>query len=167
MEASVIDDFEKDRKDEKRFYALINFFKLLIIGEAANNLTTSQFCFEDCFAVLGGMDVFNKLLDDITNNNINFSFANGQKKSLEYLLRSEAYDLFTSLSDIKNTQSTLLIQAFQSFETIINYFDKHGNKEFSESASSENILYLTVPLNLWNKLRSIEIENYQKKLKTD
>lgn len=167
MEASIIDEFEKDRKNEKRFYALINYFKLLIIGEAANNLTTEQFCFEDCFAVLGGMDVFNKLLSDITNNNINFSYDNGQKKSLEYLLRSEAIGLFTSLSDIKSTQSPLLTQAFQNFETIISYFDKYGNKEFIESLSGENILYSTLPHNLWNKLMNIETENYQKKLKMD
>lgn len=167
MEASIINNFENDRKNEKRFYALINYFKLLIIGEAANNLTTSQFCFEDCFAVLGGMDVFNKLLDDITNNNISFSFANGKSKSLEYLLRTETIVLFTSLGDIKSTQSPLLIQAFKDFETIIRYFDNHSDKEFIESLSSENLLCSTLPHNLWDILMNTETDNYQKKLKTD
>lgn len=161
MEASVVDNFEKDRKDEKRFYALINYFKLLIIGKTAMSFDEQLFHCYDRFEVLGGYAAFNRFLDDFEAGNISLHFDNCDNKRLHYLLRSEAYDLFTSLCDVKSTQSPLLSQAFKDFRAIIKYFDYLPDKEkWIEELSGEYALCRVLPKNAM----VIVSERYQAKI---
>ena len=161
MEASVVDNFEKDRKDEKRFYALINYFKLLIIGKTAMSFDEQLFHCYDRFEVLGGYAAFNRFLDDFEAGNISLHFDNCDNKRLHYLLRSEAYDLFTSLCDVKSTQSPLLSQAFKDFRTIIKYFDYLPDREWVEGYYSEYALRCALP----DDAKIIEKERYQEKIR--
>lgn len=59
----IMEEFEKDRKEEKRFYAHINFFKLLSISKLCQNNY-------DMFCLMEGCQKLDQLIKDMQEENI-------------------------------------------------------------------------------------------------
>lgn len=99
----IMEEFEKDRKEEKRFYAHINFFKLMIVARICQ-------CQEALFVILDGTKKLDKLIQDIEEENI----------VLKHHSLYNLYEEMTKLSAFMSnkSQSTLLLQAEEEFKLI-------------------------------------------------
>lgn len=100
---NMTEEFEKDRKEEKKFYALINFFKLIIICRLSKANS-------DLFYLLEGKNKLDQLIRDIQEKNI--------------VLKNKALgDLYTEMHDLvplmnNRGQGFSLLQAMKEYKNI-------------------------------------------------
>lgn len=153
---NIEEEFQKDRKIEKKFHALVNYFQLLVIGK------NSQQNYED-FCLMDGMKKVNQLLNDINQENIYFYEENGSIK--------ETITLYQELIDLYNILNSGMISLSPTFSFEMDNIDRitsycHRNNYVEEGFPSDFEVLLSLPIRIiadFPELRQIILRNQKQK----
>lgn len=149
----IMEEFEKDRKEEKNFYALINFFKLIIVGRLCEENS-------DLFAVLEGKQKLDKLIRDIEEENINLydnSFSSLYRKMCNLSIR---------LKDMTTSQSFPLLEAQKEFNNIVVISDYYKINTYNNPVRADYVLLSTLPSSINMESEVKEVLQSTRKQKT-
>lgn len=143
-----MEQFLKDRQLEAETYAIINFFKLLRQAEVSELETYDNKYFPDeTFALIGGVDSFNRLLIDYHKGNIDiFSNSIGN-------LFTKLEENINRMKNITFTKSILVDKAMTDFETIKKFYSEvysiGGNPN---EAAIYDLIVLPLPKDMIQKI---------------
>lgn len=121
----------QDIMRQKKLYAYINFFKLLIIGQVSMK-DVNNFCLVD------GMEKLTCLMDDINQKILSLFSDNGEAKYISTLFY-EMTNLCQELQSNKVSKSTILENAFDDVTRITSYY----NRNFVEDDTVADLTLLT------------------------
>ena len=153
-----MDEFLKDRQVEHETYAIINYFKLLRQAETAEVDTyDSRYFPEDTFALIGGVDSFNRLLLDYREGYIDV-FSNSIGNLFTKLEENINY-----INSVTFTKSTMVNKALQDFEIIKKFYSEiysvNGNKDI---AAIYDLIGLPLPRDMISQI--LEFRPKEKKI---